>query len=505
MAGEEEEEEEEEEENCSAAAPLRGRPQHYSRPVAAISTTAAVAVNKDDERPSRGKKQLPTAQPVYVLRGHSAQIHAVEFGLSNAQLITGDADGWLVVWDVAIKRPRRVWKAHDGAILGAAAWGNDRIISHGRDHKLRVWQMSTASSESALLSSKVLPIDDPHAHRPQPWLLHALDVNTLNFCAFSMCDQWPPASASGAGRFENAGDPPSPILVAVPGSMDSDGINVFQLPSEKRLHVIPADTSTKTGMVMALNIFHQTARLAVVAGYESGHAMVFLHDPAGPKWERLYAHQPHSQPVLSISITPDHGCFFTSSADATIAKHPLPLFPLPQTTTTTTTTPQSSSDTNNPLLLLPPPLQLRRSIQTKHAGQQGLSVRDDGKIFATAGWDARVRVYATKSMRELAVLKWHKEGCYATAFAKVTTTNNTSTPSTTTIVGDPTSSSSSPLKDDNDDDDDGSGIGSGVSSHREPVTPATTAVQRSRNAKTQSTHWLAVGSKDGKVSLWDLY
>ncbi|KIW36180.1 ASTRA-associated protein 1 [Exophiala oligosperma] len=53
------------------------------------------------------------------------------------------------------------------------------------------------------------------------------------------------------------------------------------------------------------------------------------------------------------------------------------------------------------------------SIKTKHAGQQGLSSRSDGKIFATAGWDARVRVYSTRTMRELAVLQWHQQGCYA--------------------------------------------------------------------------------------------
>merc|ERR1712000_759487 len=46
---------------------------------------------------------------------------------------------------------------------------------------------------------------------------------------------------------------------------------------------------------------------------------------------------------------------------------------------------------------------------TKHAGQQGLTVRSDG----------RMRVYSTKTLKELAVLKWHKEGCYSVALADV--------------------------------------------------------------------------------------
>ena len=82
--------------------------------------------------------------------------------------------------------------------------------------------------------------------------------------------------------------------------------------------------------------------------------------------------------------------FFTSSADAIIARHSL-----------------SQHDGE------------MKTIQTKHAGQQSLSVRSDAKIFATAGWDGRARVYSTKSMKELAVLKWHKEGCYALAFAEI--------------------------------------------------------------------------------------
>lgn len=43
--------------------------------------------------------------------------------------MTGDADGWIVVWGLAIKRPVAVWKAHEGTILGARAWGDGRLIT----------------------------------------------------------------------------------------------------------------------------------------------------------------------------------------------------------------------------------------------------------------------------------------------------------------------------------------------------------------------------------------
>merc|ERR1711939_357892 len=98
--------------------------------------------------------------------------------------------------------------------------------------------------------------------------------------------------------------------------------------------------------------------------------------------------------------------FLTSSADAKIVR----------TAFNPTTTDASNAS--------------RKSIDTKHAGQQGLSIRSDGRIFATAGWDARVRVYSAKTLKELAVLKWHKEGCYSTAFADV------DSPSDSAVVAD---------------------------------------------------------------------
>lgn len=71
---------------------------------------------------------LPPAQPSYVLRGHTAQIHAVAFIRANTRLVTGDAEGWLVVWSLATKRATAVWKAHEGSIVGIAEWGPERLI-----------------------------------------------------------------------------------------------------------------------------------------------------------------------------------------------------------------------------------------------------------------------------------------------------------------------------------------------------------------------------------------
>jgi hypothetical protein len=68
------------------------------------------------------------AQPAYVLRGHAAQVHALHFWRENGRLLSGDAEGWLILWNVATKRAVAVWRAHGSAILGLGSWGGDRII-----------------------------------------------------------------------------------------------------------------------------------------------------------------------------------------------------------------------------------------------------------------------------------------------------------------------------------------------------------------------------------------
>jgi WD40 repeat protein len=205
-------------------------------------------------------------------------------------------------------------------------------------------------------------------------------------------------------------------------------------------------------MIMAISIFThpETSRLTVIAGYESGHT-VLSQLTTSQTWQVLYSSQPHSQPILSLDVTPSKEYYVTSSADAIVAKHPIPL---------------SSESTSTPIEAMP-----LKTVQTKHSGQQALRMRDDGKIFATAGWDSRVRVYDARSIKELAVLKWHKEGCYAVCFADVVRTETEEESKDGTLV--------------------------------ERMGKVMVREERLRKAKLA--HWLAVGSKDGKVSLWDIY
>lgn len=200
--------------------------------------------------------------------------------------------------------------------------------------------------------------------------------------------------------------------------------------------------------------------LVLVSGYEDGQVMVHTHsgafDDKAQGWIKIMMGKPHSQPVLSLDVFPSKRHFVTSSADAIIAKFTLELDGT-----------QLTSSQN-----------AEKTINTKHAGQQGLNVRSDGKIFATAGWDGRVRIYSCKTMKELAVLKWHKDGCYATNFAKMITQHQND------MAGEEIH-----------------GVGTEIATRMSALDH----IKQERENKARSTHWLAAGGKDAKITLCEVY
>lgn len=68
-------------------------------------------------------------QPIYVLRGHASEVHALHFYRANTRLVTGDASGWVIIWNVSSRRSVAVWKAHDSSILNIKDWDEDKIIT----------------------------------------------------------------------------------------------------------------------------------------------------------------------------------------------------------------------------------------------------------------------------------------------------------------------------------------------------------------------------------------
>jgi WD40 repeat protein len=284
---------------------------------------------------------------------------------------------------------------------------------------------------------KTLPAEVGERKGKDPWLLHSLKSNTISFCSISAC--------------KGSGDADS-ILVAGPAEA-LGAVEVVQLPSESKLHAIPPTAGTRPSMLMSLQLLNlSNIGLTLITAYESG-AVAIRALSVEKKWTTLYESKCHTQPVLSVAAVPSSNIFFSSAADASIVKHSLPVDV------------DSKKDDEDKVV-----------IKTGHSGQQGLVVRDDGRIFATAGWDSRVRVYSSKTCVEVAVLKWHKEACYSLAFARVL--------------------------EEEEKIDQNQSLTAPTNIQAQTLIPS---AKERRLHKMKYTHWLAAGSKDGKVSLWDIF
>lgn len=268
-------------------------------------------------------------------------------------------------------------------------------------------------------------------------------------------------------------------------------------------------TSQGNGMVMSLALFYHQGTLTLLAAFENGFASVHRLERDG-QWTTTYRSQAHAQPILSLDVHPNREYFLTSAADAVVAKHPIPT----SQQEVTVFNPDDrvveidDSDSQQPSLLSASLGQssaqgIRRAasgtfkawehplkvVNTKHSGQQSLRIRSDGRIFATAGWDSRIRVYASKTMKELAVLQWHKVGCYAIAFADL-------------LASEP---ASEPVGKDKQSPDTQAGVSTAESNQVAAVLKQPASVKDRRIQQAKTAHWIAAGAKDGKISLWDIY
>lgn len=288
---------------------------------------------------------------------------------------------------------------------------------------MNVWLVQESGEQSL---SQQYPNKEDTA-RPVPQLLHSLLVHTLNFCSFASID---------------ARDS-SNLFIAVPGVSDGS-IVLWSLPWETLIGTVPPVEGDKTGMVMTLSLLYYQDRLTIVAGHETGWVAVYSQQD-DQTWRRIRKCDPlpgqePKQPILSLDVlSPDPTTIFYSGADNGINAEKLD---------------QSSAHRKT----------------TGHSGQQSLRIRSDHRIFATAGWDGRGRVYSAQNIsdiKELAVLKYHSDGCYALDFAEAFAKEAD------------TASSKQVLK---------------------RPSPAEQRAQRIKH-----THWLALGSKDGRVSLWDVF
>ncbi|KAF7312232.1 WD40 repeat-containing protein [Mycena indigotica] len=374
----------------------------------------------------------------HLLRSHSTDVTALFFSSDNERLYSGDASGRVVVTSTRSLRPITSWPAHTDSILGIEEW-KDCIITHSRDHKLFIWTRIQDLPASERVGGSAAFND-----LPTPSLVLSMDVNALNFCRFSLLPSTQDA------------------LIAIPNLVESSEADIWSLPAQKRIHAsvgtqrkqsifsLEGREGMKTGIIMSLHLFRapppiegsseDQGELRLVTAYEDGSVTLrrFVGNGThtgpdietsieGRGWEVIWRHKLHVESIMAMRVSRDNTFALTVSADHIVGRYEL--------------LSDSSCITH----------------RTKHPKNGCIAIRDDGRVCAIGGWDGKVRLYSTKTMKPLGTLRYHKSGCQAVEFAHT--------------------------------------LNEPVGNEDEEFTWA------EREARGR---WLAVASKDNRVSLWTL-
>ncbi|KAG5638111.1 hypothetical protein H0H81_001789 [Sphagnurus paluster] len=216
---------------------------------------------------------------------------------------------------------------------------------------------------------------------------------------------------------------------------------------------------------MALHLYSvdcegsSSPELRLLCGYESGGAtlrrfarMDKVTSVEGAGWEVIWDAKLHVESIMAMRVSRKNDFALTVSADHIVGKYDL-------------------NDSKGEGCV---------AHRTKHPGNGAIAIRDDGRVCAVGGWDGRcvllltyvlvsgvddaflsIRLYATRTMKPLGTLKYHKTQCQAVEFAR---------------------DQAAIIKEVEEDEDEGM-----------------SSVEKAERAR-----WLIGGGKDNRISIWSL-
>lgn len=179
----------------------------------------------------------------FSLRGHKAPVSCVASYRND--IVSADRDGWVVWWNLRLKRPHALWQAHTAPIITLEST-HLGLVTHGKDSAVRIWNLETAGAELARDVSAI------GTECPKP-LCYEIPVNSLNFCNVAL---------SGG-------------LLATPGTRDSDAFDIYKVTTDSLQRVVEnyglesqSDGTKRSGNGIVMRLLLLESLLFV--GYESG-------------------------------------------------------------------------------------------------------------------------------------------------------------------------------------------------------------------------------------------
>ncbi|KEH36229.1 guanine nucleotide-binding protein beta subunit-like protein [Medicago truncatula] len=303
--------------------------------------------------------------PVAVLRGHRASVTDICFHPSKPILFSGSADGELRIWDTFRRQTLSSAWLHSAAhgilaLASSSSLGTNKFVSQGRDGTVKVWDFDDTGL------SRIPSV--------------TIKTNSYHFCKFSLAKNQSTGSKAGEASKDcleteevhtnqSCSESSEGLSYVALSGENSSEVEIWDLKSAERFARLPSSIGSNSssvsskGMCMALQLCvpsESQGFLNVMAGYEDGTMLWWdVRNPGVPVSSVKF----HSEPVLSIGIDGSCKGGISGAADERIVMYSL----------------DHSSGT----------CVVNKEITLERPGISGTSIRPDGKIAATAGWDHR--------------------------------------------------------------------------------------------------------------------
>lgn len=181
----------------------------------------------------------------------------------------------------------------------------------------------------------------------------------------------------------------STTYLAIPGDVTSQ-VDIYDCKTHNSIgYLKPCSGHSKYGMCMSIRSVQNEKH--ILLGYENGS--VALWDIRS--FKMIDSSSFHKETVMCMDFSSGFMKGLSGSVDNKIVSWKLTL----------------DEDKNSK--------HLTQSEQTEviNPGFNDICIRDDNKIFATAGWDTNIRIFGFKKLKPLAVLSYHKQSVQCLTFS----------------------------------------------------------------------------------------
>ncbi|EGC38380.1 hypothetical protein DICPUDRAFT_148995 [Dictyostelium purpureum] len=308
------------------------------------------------------KTNSPQApDPYYILRGHKAHINSIVFDKQNSNILySGSGDGELKLWNIEEKKCLSTLAPHvEGGVLSLQSTLGGHLISQGRDGTIKIWSTTDGSTLTNIFKLETYSM-------------------SLGKC-YSLLSSLP-STDSGSTN-----------LLSI--SSEESKIDIWDLNNKSiitKLKPTNNQFSDKLGLPMNMKLISSGSNdsIRLCAGYESGEMLMWdLRNDSVP----LVSSKLHSEPILSFDLSKDGIRGISGSGDSNIIEFNI------------------NYETRK--------FDVTKTHKLNNPGISEIKIRNDEKIYATSGWDKRIRIFNFKKQTPLAILKYHSESVYSIDFS----------------------------------------------------------------------------------------